>query len=206
MILITLTPSFAQDVDHSKSNKKKLRETRLKIKTKQGDKVHKKDITGRKTKTKNRKRTAPKTIHLAPNPYSGRKEKTESKRFQPSSNPFNQPSRSTETQRKGDISGNRLKYNSKSSRERQPSNYAQPNPYAGRKRLTEDKRSKSNAPQLNSIRSISGVIGRGGGKKKKRITPRSASRPYVARSKTSANIYFGKKRKGDQAQIGRAHV
>lgn len=62
--------------DKGKSNKGKLRATRFKSRTKQGEKSYKGDITGRKvvTKTTRRRSTA---SYAQPNPYAGRKRKTE---------------------------------------------------------------------------------------------------------------------------------
>ncbi len=62
--------------DKGKSNKAKIRATKFKSRTKQGEKSYKGDITGRKvvTKTSSRRSSAGRA---QPNPYAGRKRKTE---------------------------------------------------------------------------------------------------------------------------------
>ena len=63
--------------DKGKSNKSKLRATKFKSRTKQGEKSYKGDITGRKVTRIRSSRLKSNASYAKPNPYAGRKRKTE---------------------------------------------------------------------------------------------------------------------------------
>ena len=177
---------YAQDVDKGRSNKKKLRETRYKTRNKQGDKKHKGDITGRKSKTKKTKKKS-KVNSAASSPYGNtlyqyKKRKKEGEDVKRSGGYFNTPSRTTENYRKGDISGRR-----------------------SRTSATRPGESKNVKTTTGGFRSAS-ISGEDKRKKRKRIQPRSASSAYVSkrRGKTTANYYSATK-KGERKHKGLAN-
>ena len=187
--------AYAQEGDNPRSNDKKIRETRFKIRNKQGDRIHKRDLSGKKksNKIKKTKRRGP-AVTPAPNPYAGRPEKTESKRYESNPQYYGTPSKSSERFRKGNISGGKIR-STRSSGTARSKVHPAPNTYAGRKQQTERSRAKSNAAQIGGIRSVSGKA-YDGGKPKKRITPRTASQPFITRRKT--NVYALKSKHGEK--------
>ncbi len=62
--------------DRARSNKQKIRASKFKSRTRQGEKAYKGDITGRKVVTKSTRRRS-NASYAQPNPYAGRKRKTE---------------------------------------------------------------------------------------------------------------------------------
>ncbi|MTI41786.1 hypothetical protein [Fulvivirga lutimaris] len=64
--------------DKGRSNKRKLRATKFKSRTRQGEKSYKGDITGRRVKRIKSSRLKSNASYAKPNPYAGRKRKTES--------------------------------------------------------------------------------------------------------------------------------
>ncbi|QSE97892.1 hypothetical protein [Fulvivirga lutea] len=63
--------------DRARSNKSKLRQVRFKSRTRQGEKAYKGDITGRKVTRIKSSRLRSNANYAQPNPYAGRKRKTE---------------------------------------------------------------------------------------------------------------------------------
>ncbi|MEQ8926479.1 MAG: hypothetical protein RLO81_11735 [Fulvivirga sp.] len=63
--------------DRARSNKSKLRQARFKSRTRQGEKAYKGDITGRKVTRIKSSRLRSNANYAQPNPYAGRKRKTE---------------------------------------------------------------------------------------------------------------------------------
>lgn len=64
--------------DKGRSNKRKLRAAKFKSRTRQGEKSYKGDITGRRVKRIKSSRLKSNASYAKPNPYAGRKRKTES--------------------------------------------------------------------------------------------------------------------------------
>ena len=200
-LLISLESGYAQEVDKSRSNKKKLRETKFKTKNKQGDRIHKGDITGRKTKkvkkTKNKNKvTSPSSSPYNSPHYGGNNRRKEGKQVQTSDGYFNTPSRPTESHRKGDISGRKTRKSITRTGEGKPVR-AQPNPYAKQQDRSESQRAKASRAQGGGFQSIT-QAGEGKNKKRRRIQPRTASRAFVSRGKV--NAYAGRARRGEKAR------
>jgi hypothetical protein len=200
-MLISIESGYAQEVDKSRSNKKKIRETKFKTKNKQGDRIHKGDITGRKNKKikKSKRRgnvTSPASTPYGNALYQFKDRRKEGENVQPSTGSFNTPSKSTENHRKGDISGRK---NRKTVSRSGESKAVQPsgNPYAGRKQRTEGQRAKVSRAQGGGFQSIS-QAGEDKPRKRRRIQPRTASRAFIARKKV--NVYAGRPRRGEKAK------
>ncbi len=176
-LFISLQTGYAQEVDKNKSNKKKLRETKFKTRNKQGDRIHKGDITGRKTKIKKTKRknriTSPSSTPYGNALYQYKNRRKEGKQVQKSDGYYNTPSRAAENHRKGDISGTKV-----------------------RKSVTRTGESKR-VVQAGGLRSIT-QGGEDKPRKRRRIQPRTASRAFIARKKV--NVYAGRGRRGERAR------
>jgi len=199
-LMLAVQTGHAQEVDKSRSNKKKLRENRFKTRNKQGDRKHKGDITGRKSKTK-RTKTKSKINSPASSPYGNalyrnKAGKKEGKNVKKSGGYYNTPSRPAELHRKGDISGRKPRRSATRPSESR-SVKASSNPYAGRKRQSEAKKAKANRIVGGGFQSAT-RSGEDKKKKRKRIQPRSASKGFVAKRKGSGPASIT--RRGEQAR------
>ncbi len=173
-----------------KSNAKQKRS--VKQRARKGENAHKGDITGRSVRKKNKKSPRPSFSGVAdPDPYAGRKRQKERDRAKPRQV---QPSSAS---KRGERSGNTRYTRSPNYRPKakKSKTYNRSSPYAGRKERKERDRSYSNAPQLGGIRSVSGNDK--GKKKRRRVSPRTSSQPYLTRRKGR----YGKKSAGGE----RAH-
>ena len=199
-LIISLQSGYAQNVDQGRSNKKKLRETKLKTRNKQGDRTHKGDISGRKKKSKKTKNknkiSSPSSSPYSNVFYRNKGRKKEGKQVQKSNGYFNQPSRPTESYRKGDISGKKSRKSVTKAGEnksvKRPSS-----PYAGRKYKTERQKAKTSRALAGGFQSIT-KSGENKKRKSRKIQPRTASQAFVIRKKV--NAYAGKARRGERAK------
>ncbi len=175
------------------SNKKQVRNSKKSFK-KGGDKGYKGDISGRKVK---KTKTTPRKTYARPqpDPYAGRRIRTEKDRAGPPSRKVKTATKKGEVARTGDISGRkRIRQRSVSTNPKPV--HPQPNPYQGVKRRTEKDRAYSNKKKIQSIRSVS----RPSETRKKKSTTRvvTATAPHVVKRKK--NVYRNhEQRKGEKA-------
>ncbi len=175
------------------SNKKQIKKSKKSF-TKGGDKGHKGTITGRKVK---KTKTTPRQTYARPqpDPYAGRRIRTEKQRAGPPPKKIKTATKKGEVARSGDISGRkRIRQRSVSTNPKPI--HPQPNTYRGVKRRTEKDRAYSNKKQVQSIRSVS----RQSETRKKKTTTRvvTATAPHIAKRKK--NVYRNhEQRKGEQA-------
>ncbi len=132
------------------SNKKQLKQAQRR-RIKKPERGYQGDITGRKRIRQQATRSARHITYSQPNPYSGRKIKTEKTRAGPPAPPVRYTERKGERARTGDISGRR-RIRQQATRSAPRLTYPQPNPYTGRKIKTEKQRAKPNRQIVRSVR------------------------------------------------------
>jgi hypothetical protein len=156
------------------SNRGKIRENRSKTRSRQGEKATRGDITGRKVKTK----TSPAPARSTPRAVPGQTRTTTAavgkKRVVAPTPPRSASGNRSITN--NSISGFPIKGRTASSARK--TSYPKPDPYRGRKPLSEAQRAKSNKSQLSSLRSVSGSKPFSGSKYQP-SSPKSASGNYV---------------------------
>ncbi len=175
------------------SNKKQVRNSK-KLFKKGGDKGYKGDITGRKVK---KTKTTPRQTYARPqpDPYAGRKIRTEKQRAGPPPRKIKTATKKGEVARSGDISGRkRIRQRSVSTNPKPV--HPQPNTYRGVKRRTEKDRAYSNKKKVQGVRSVSRPSETPKRKSTKRVV--TATAPHIAKRKK--NVYRNhEQRKGEQA-------
>jgi hypothetical protein len=179
--------------DKGRSNKRKIRAAKFKSRTRQGEKSYKGDVTGRKvvTKTTNRRSNA---SHAQPNPYAGRKRKTERSVAKKASSSPKFTQRKSESAASASVNP---RFSSKG-RERAWKGNA-----SGRAIRTRSKRitfSKNKSYQGNNVRSASRPSERA--IKSARIAPRSASGNYNVRKRRTPYNAFREKKPWERAFKG----
>ncbi len=136
--------------EKSYSNKKQLKQAQRR-RIKKPERGYQGDITGRKRIRQKATRSARQITYPQPNPYSGRKIKTEKTRAGPPAPPVRYTERRGERARTGDISGRR-RIRQQATRSAPRLTYPQPNPYTGRKIKTEKQRARPNRQIVRSVR------------------------------------------------------
>lgn len=163
--------------DKGKSNRQKLRATRFKIRSRQGERAYQGDITGRKFNTKRSKRPNWGAKMARPNPYAGRKRSSEGSRAKA----FRQTPRYSSRKREKAGSAAGRAFNTQSVR----------TSFTGKARYR---------PGIGSGRSASRPSERK--VKRTRISPRSASGAYNVRRKKNPYSAFRKKTPWERAYQG----
>ncbi len=179
--------------DKGKSNKAKLRATKFKSRTRQGERAYKGDITGRKVVTKTTKRRS-KASFAQPNPYAGRRRKTEESVAKKVLSSPKYTARSSETAKKARVNP---RY-SKKPRERSWSAKGfgrAARSISGNTTFTRNRRYQGGAVR-SATRSSESKATKG------RVVPRSASGNYNVRKKRSPYNVFRKRKSWEKAFKG----
>ncbi len=179
--------------DKGKSNKAKLRATKFKSRTRQGERAYKGDITGRKVVTKTTKRRSS-ARYAQPNPYAGRKRRTEESVAKKVLSSPKYTARPSETAKKVRVNP---RY-SKRPRERSWSSKGfgrAARSISGNTTFTRNRRYQGGAVR-SATRSSESKATRG------RVVPRSASGNYNVRKRKSPYNVFRQKKAWEKAFKG----
>ncbi len=143
--------------DRGKSNKRQLRAVRAKVRSSQGDRPYRGDITGRQVRTKRSPLRPSFANYARPNPYAGKRRNSEASRAKAASRyARNQPVSATrrgERPYRTSLSGSKLR--SRNTVSRRPGVYARTNPYLGKRRITETRTARRASKNVYNRRPVS---------------------------------------------------
>jgi hypothetical protein len=179
--------------DKSRSNRKQLRQTRYKTKSKQGDRAVSGDITGKKYKS----RKTPRQTYARPqpDPYASRRVRGRGEdRAGPEPPPtFRTPPRG-EKARRGDITGKR-RIRTQSASSARVRSYPRKDPYAGR-----EQKSVERAQRIRKSQMYSRSASRSGESRRTFSVARPKTSSGTAKIRRSKNAYAGREqRRGEKA-------
>jgi len=178
--------------EKARSNKRQQRAIRAKTRSRQGERAHQGDITGRRVRYKSTPTRSSSANYAKPNPYAGKKRNSEASaakmaQRRGSANISNSASRSGE---RAGARGGKISPRSASSARRNV--HPQTSPYVGKRRPSESDKARAASRSRQGFQSATRPGE--GGKKRKRVAPRSASMARKSISPGRVSPYAGRKR------------
>ena len=185
--------------EKAKSNKLQIRTNRFKTRSKQGDKPHKGDITGRRVTEKSTPKRTSSAGYAQPNPYAGRKRSSEASKAKSNRNVVRKAPKGGEKSYGGGYSGGGLGSRSVSGRRKKIYGASG----AANRSIRKSETVTAKSINLNTPPHLSASRDPERPKRKRRIIPKSASGAFRVRKRQNPYAHpFRSKTKWERAYKG----